>query len=55
MEALANGQLDSGDIKLAETAIIEKIDKTGDVPRLVETVTITKTEGQIADVHVVKH
>jgi hypothetical protein len=55
LAALANGQLDSSDLHVAEVVTIEKIDKSGDAPRLVETVTVTKVDGQDADVSVVKH
>lgn len=55
LQALADGQLDTNDLKIAEVAMIEKVDKSGDVPKLVETVTVTKVAGRDADVHVVKH
>lgn len=55
LAALQNGQLDMQDLKTAEVVTLDKIDKSGDEPRLMETVTITKVEGQDAEIHVVKH
>jgi hypothetical protein len=55
LDALRSGQLDLHDIHLAEQVTIDKIDKSGDVPRLVETVTITKVEGRNTEITVVKH
>ncbi len=55
MNDLMEGRLDPSQVTIAETATIDKIDMSGDVPRLFETVTVTKKPGQDADIHVVKH
>jgi len=55
LAALQAGQLDIHDVHVAETVIIDKIEKSGDEPRLVETVTIMKVEGREADVTIIKH
>lgn len=55
LAALQAGQLDISDVHVAETVTIEKIDKSGDVPRLFETVTVTKVEGREAEITVTKH
>lgn len=53
--ALQSGQLDYQDVTMAEVVTIEKFDKSGDVPRLFETRTVTKVEGREAEVVIVKH
>jgi hypothetical protein len=55
LEALRTGQLDIHDVHIAETVTIDKIDKSGDVPTLVETVIVTKVEGREAEMTVIKH
>lgn len=55
LAALQNGQLDVSDIHVAEQVTIDKIDKSGAHPTLIETVTVTKVEGRDADVTIVKH
>lgn len=55
LEALRTGQLDIHDVHLAEVVTIEKIDKSGDTPRLVETVTVVKAEGRETEITVIKH
>lgn len=55
LAALLRGQLDIQDVHVAEQVTIDKIDKSGDVPRLLETVTVTKVEGRETDVTIVKH
>jgi hypothetical protein len=55
LAALQAGQLDIHDVHIAEVATIEKIDKSGETPRLIETVTVTKVEGREAEVIIVKH
>lgn len=55
LEALRTGQLDYEDVHMAEIVTIDKIDKSGDEPRLVETVIVTKVEGREAEMTVIKH
>ena len=55
MAALLAGQLDVHDIHVAEQIMIDKIDKSGEAPRLIETVTVTKVEGRDAEMTIVKH
>jgi hypothetical protein len=55
LAALQAGQLDIADVSVAEVVTIDKIDKSGDVPRLVETVTVTKVQDRDAEMTIVKH
>lgn len=55
LAALRTGQLDIHDVHIAEQVTIEKIDKSGDDPKLIETVIVTKADGREADVTVIKH
>jgi|DEB19_MinimDraft_3_1074340.scaffolds.fasta_scaffold21910_2 hypothetical protein len=55
LAALQAGQLDIADVSVAEVVTIDKIDKSGDVPRLVETVTVTKVKDRDAEMTIVKH
>jgi len=55
LAALQAWQLDIADVSVAEVVTIDKIDKSGDVPRLVETVTVTKVKDRDAEMTIVKH
>jgi hypothetical protein len=55
LAALAAGQLDPQDVHMVEQVTIDKVDKSGDIPRLVETVTVRKADGRAAEVTIVKH
>lgn len=55
LAALRTGQLDVHDVHMVERVTIEKIDKSGDDPTLIETVIVTKADGHEADVTIIKH